>query len=147
MKFILTMAIFLMATPTPVVKKYALLDKSMMKPVTYTTHYTTLDKNEGLFPIEKKHLNEFVKVLEIIAADLENPNRLKQARQFKIGCINFNGKLLALDRGDKLDYVISSTCAGFDVKVHLCDFNLTPENNLYFVKTWIKYIKASMPKK
>ena len=144
MKFLLTIAIFLMATPTPAIKRYALLDKAMMKPVSYTTNYTTLNKNQRLLPVEKKHLNEFVKALEIIAADLSSPNRLKKARQFTIGCTKFNGQLLALDRGDKLDYVITSNCAGFDVSVHLCNFNLSPENNLYYLNTWIKYIKASM---
>lgn len=136
-----------MASPTPVLKKYALLDKSMMKPVTFTNKYTTLDKTQGLFPIEKKDLKEFVKALETIAADLSSPNRIKVARQFKIGCTRLNGKILALDRGDKFDYVLTSTCGGFDVSVHLCDFSLSPQNNLYFVQTWIKYIKASIPKK
>ena len=147
MKFIFTIAIMVMASTVACAQKYALLDKDMIRPVTFTNHFTPMDKNIGLLPVEKQHLKGFVKALEEIAAALSSQGRLKEAKQYKIGCTRFEGKLLSLARGDKLDYVITSNCVGYNMSVHLCDFKLSPENNLYFIRTWIKYIKASIPKK
>ncbi|MEO6818322.1 MAG: hypothetical protein ABI266_09105, partial [Ginsengibacter sp.] len=72
--------------------------------------------------------------------------RLKEAKQYKIGCVDFRGQLLSLSKGDKLDYVLTSNCVGYNISMHLCNFNIGTENNIYFVKTWIKYIRATTPK-
>ena len=147
MKFIFTLAILIMASGGAMAQKYALLDKTMMKPVSFTNSYSQIDRKQNLLPVEKQQLKKFVKALEEIAANLSSPARMKEPKQYKIGCTKFEGKLLSLARGDKLDYVITSNCVGYSISVHLCDFNLGKENNLYFIKTWIKYIKASYYKK
>lgn len=143
MKFIFTLAILVMVSAPSIAQKYALLDKDMIRPVRFTNQFTPTDQKQGLFPVEKKHLKEFVKVLEQIIGQLSSPVRLKEAKQFKIGCTVFEGKLLSLAPGDRLDYVINSNCTGYNMSVHLSDFKMSPENNIYFIKTWIKYIRAS----
>ena len=144
MKLFFTFAILVMASTATYAQKYALLDKTMIRPVTFTNNFSPNDNKLGLMPVEKQHLTQFVKGLEEIAVAISSTSRLKSVKQYKIGCTRFEGKMIALDRGDKLDYVLTSDCAGYSISMHLSDFNLSPENNLYFVKTWIKYIKASM---
>jgi hypothetical protein len=146
MKFIFILAILFMVSAPSIGQKYALLDKDMIRPVRFTNQFTPTDQKQDLFPVEKKRLKEFVKVLQQIVGQLSSQARLKEAKQYKVGCIFFEGKLLSLARGDRLDYVINSTCTGYNMSVHLSDFKLPPENNIYFINTWIKYIRASQYK-
>jgi hypothetical protein len=40
--------------------------------------------------------------------------------------------------------VLTSTCDGIKVSMHLVDAKINNENNAYFVNTWIKYIKNTL---
>ncbi len=123
---------------------YALLDKSMIAPAKYSATFSAKDKSTGYFPVEKKHLKTFISALKEIAKALSSPTRLKSVKQYQIGCVKFEGQLIGLDKGDKIDYQLTSTCGGAITSMHLVDLKLNRENNLYFVNTWIKYIQATL---
>ncbi len=125
-------------------QKYVLLDKTIAQPVTYSNKITSADKFNGLFPVEKKSLKQFINILEEIAAKLAKTERLGDAKQYEIGCTKFIGLTVPLARGDRLDYVLTSTCDNVRITMHLSDAKITNISNAYFINTWIKYIKSSM---
>ncbi len=125
-------------------QKYVLLDKRIAQPITYSNTITTADKLNGLFPVEKKSLKQFVEVLEEIAEKLTITGHLGEAKQYEIGCTKFTGLTVPLARGDRLDYVLTSTCDNVKISMHLSDAKISNASNAYFINTWIKYIEDSM---
>ena len=75
MKFILLLFIFLGSVNCKA-QKYALLDKNLAQPVTYTNTVTSKDKFNGLFPVEKKMLPQFINALEEIENKLSSKGHL-----------------------------------------------------------------------
>jgi hypothetical protein len=141
MKYILF--IILLATQvTAGAQKYALLDKRFAQPITYTNVVSTADKLNGLFPVEKSTLKQFVKTLEEISAALTSKEPLKSLKQYEFGCTKFTGVMVPLARGDRVDYVITSTCTNQHISMHLSDAKLNNASNAYYVNTWISYIKS-----
>ena len=125
-------------------QKYVLLDKRIAEPVTYSNAVTTADKLNDLFPVEKKSLKQFIGILEEIAKKLAMAGHLGEAKQYEIGCTKFTGLTVPLAKGDRLDYVLTSTCDNVKISMHLSDAKLSNLSNAYFINTWIKYIKASI---
>lgn len=123
-------------------QSYALLDKNMISPAKYSKTFSPQDRAKGYFPIEKKHLTEFINTLKKIEKDLASKNRLNKVSDYQVGCVSFKGQVLNLDKGDKVDYVLTSNCAETNTVLHLVDLKLTKETNLYFIRTWIKYIQS-----
>ncbi|MEO5650726.1 MAG: hypothetical protein ABIR03_12485 [Ginsengibacter sp.] len=143
MKYFLLFALSLAAFPLQA-QKYVLLDMRMVKPVTYSNKITTADKFNELFPVEKGSVKVFVNALEEITKELSAANgHMRKAIPYHIGCITFAGTVLPLATGDRLDYVIHSTCDGVKISMHLSDAKLKNTSNAYFIKTWIKYIKTA----
>lgn len=125
-------------------QKYVLLDKRIAQPVTYSNTITSADKFNGLFPVEKKTLKQFVATLEDIVKKLSIIGQLGEAKQYEIGCTRFTGLTVPFSKGDRLDYVLISTCDNVRISMHLSDAKITNASNAYFINTWIKYIKDSM---
>ena len=125
-------------------QKYALLDEHLGQPVTYTDKVTTNDKFHDLFPVEKKLLPQFIKVLEEIQNKLSSKGAFGEAKKFEVGCAKFTGLNVRLAKEERLDYVLTSTCDNVKISMHLCDAKISNASNLYFIKTWIKYIQSNL---
>lgn len=125
-------------------QKYVLLDKRIAQPVTYSNTVTSADKFNGLFPVERKSLKQFINALEEIAKKLSTYSPLGEAKQYEIGCVKFTGITVPLAKGDRLDYVLISNCDNVKISMHLSDAKISNVNNAYFINTWIKYIKSSI---
>lgn len=123
-------------------QKYALLDKRLAQPITYSDKVTSRDQFNGLFPVEKKWLPQFINDLEEIKNELSSKGSLGEAKQYTLGCTKFTGVKVSLASGDRLDYVLTSNCDGVKISMHLCDAKMTTAGNLFFIKTWIKYISG-----
>ncbi|HEV8082894.1 MAG TPA: hypothetical protein VGP55_06820 [Chitinophagaceae bacterium] len=123
-------------------QRFALLDTKLAQPITYSDHITQTDKFNGLFPVEKKLLPEFIKALEEISQKLGSHERIGNAKQYQIGCAKFTGLTVSLASGDRLDYVITSICGGIKISMHLSDAKSGNAMNAFFINTWIKYIKS-----
>ncbi len=124
-------------------QKFALLDKRLAQPITYTDKVTQTDKFNGFFPVEKKYLPEFVRALEEISKKLTSNAPMGNAKQYQIGCTKFIGHTVSLQSGDRLDYVITSDCGDMKISMHLSDAKISNANNAFYINTWIKYIKST----
>jgi len=124
-------------------QKFILLDTHISEPPFYADRITTADKLKGYFPVEKKDLPDFIKILEDISRQLSAKNN-SDAKQYHLGCISFNGLTFRLSSGKSLDYVLTSVCEHVKIVMHLCDGKIGNADNAYFVNTWIKYIKAAI---
>ena len=124
-------------------QKFALLDKRLAQPVIYTDHVSQTDKFNGFFPIEKNLLPQFLNALEEISQKLATKGPIGKAKQYQIGCTKFTGLTISLASGDRLDYVITSSCGDIKVSMHLSDAKISNENNAFFINTLVKYIKSS----
>ena len=144
MKYFLLFALSL-ATLSIQAQKYVLLDTRMVKPVVYSNKITTADKFHELFPVEKKSVKQFVSALEEISKELSAPDgHIRKVKQYRMGCVAFTGLAVTSAQEERLDYVITSECDGIKIFMHLSNAKLKNARNAYFIKTWIKYIKASM---
>ncbi|HSQ43841.1 MAG TPA: hypothetical protein VLM16_02520 [Ginsengibacter sp.] len=123
-------------------QKYALLDQHLASPVKYANTVTTEDKFADFFPVEKKYIPQFLKALKEIESRLSSTSPFGKAKQYEMGCIKFTGTVIMLAAGERVDYVISSTCDGVKISMHLSDAKLSNKSNAFFIKTWIKYIES-----
>ncbi|HEY5407115.1 MAG TPA: hypothetical protein VIJ92_08505 [Ginsengibacter sp.] len=125
-------------------QKYMLLDQHMAEPVKYSNTITSADKFNDLFPVEKKLAPEFLKALEEIETKLSSKPPFGKIREYEIGCIRFTGRAIMLAAGERIDYVITSTCDNVRISMHLSDGKISNKTNAFFIKTWIQYIKSSV---
>ena len=116
----------------------------MSQPAFYSNQISASEKFKGFFPVMKKELPKFIQALEEISKRLSSKKITGKALQYQIGCTKFTGDAFPLANGERLDYVLTSTCDGIRVSMHLVDARINNENNAYFVNTWIKYIKNSV---
>jgi hypothetical protein len=142
MKHIFTI-IFICAVLPCAAQKYILLDKTMAEPMVMTNKITIAEKYKNFFPIEKKDISVFIKTLEEISERLSSKKITGKAKDYQIGCTEFLGRVFPLESGERLDYVLISTCDDIKVPMHLVDAKLDNANNAYFVNAWIKYIKSN----
>ena len=125
-------------------QKYILLDKTISQPAFYSNTISVSEKFKGFFPVEKKEIGKFIEALKEISERLSSKKITGKAKQYQIGCVRFAAVLIPLASGDRLDYVITSTCENVKITMHLCDAKINNENNAYFIKTWIKYIRNTL---
>jgi hypothetical protein len=123
-------------------QKYALLDERLAQPVTYTDKVTSNDKFNDLFPVEKKMLKQFINVLEEIQNKLASKGPLGEAKQYEVGCAKFSGVTRRVASEERLDYKLTSNCDNVEISMHLCNSRISNASNIYFIKTWIKYIQS-----
>ena len=136
--------VFIFISAHAFAQPYALLDKNMIAPAKYSTTFTTLDRKIGYFPVEKKSLAAFILALKEISKAVSSKTRLTSVKQYQIGCVKFQGELIPLDKGDKINYMLTSTCSGTITQMHLIDLKIGKESNIYFINTWIKYIESTL---
>ncbi|HXR83992.1 MAG TPA: hypothetical protein VN722_06765 [Hanamia sp.] len=146
MKYVLIF-VFTCVTIQSKAQKYILLDKTFSQPAFYSNTISVSEKYRGFFPVEKKNIDEFLKALEEIAERLSEKKITGKAKNYQMGCTEFKGTSLSLATGERLDYMLISTCDDIKVSLHLVDAKINKENNAYFVKTWIKYIKNALKQK
>jgi hypothetical protein len=146
MKYVFLILILCAANQTKA-QKYILLDQAISQPAFYSNQITVSEKYKGFFPVEKKDLPKFLKALEEISARLTSNKTEGKAKNYTIGCTQFTGTVFPLSKGERLDYILTSTCDGVNVSMHLVNAKLSNDDNAYFVSTWIKYIKNAMKQK
>ena len=123
-------------------QKYVLLDQHMAEPVKFSNTITSADNFNDLFPVEKKLVPEFLKALEEIENKLSSKPPFGKIKDYQIGCIRFTGRAITLAAGERIDYVITSTCDNVRISMHLSDAKLSNKGNAFFIKTWIQYIRS-----
>jgi len=128
-------------------QKYMMLDMAISQSPFYSNKITVLEKYKGFFPVEKINIHKFVDVLEEISKRLSSKKITGKAKEYLVGCDKFTAHSVQIGSVERLDYVLTSTCDGIKITMHLCDSKLSNENNLYFVHTWISYITKAMRKK
>lgn len=121
-------------------QKYALIDKKMGMPVSYTNTVTLQHDYAGLFPIEKQESAHFVAALETILKQL-NSGKIPPPSKYNVGCTTFKTLRIPLKDEDRMDVVVTSDCGATLINLHLVDAKSTNASNAYFVSTWLKYIK------
>jgi hypothetical protein len=119
-----------------------LLDQHITEPVKYTNTVTSADQFNDLFPVEKKLLPEFLKALKEIENKLLSNPPFGTIKDYEIGCIKFTGREIMLAAGERIDYVITSTCDNVRISMHLSNAKLSNKGNAFFIKTWVKYIES-----
>ena len=125
-------------------QKFVLLDEAFAQPAIYKDHLSPTENAKKLFPVPVKDLPEFIKVLEEIESRLNQKKVTGPVKNYKVGCTEFTGKAFPLSVGERIDYVLTSTCDHVKVTMHLCDAKFSNATNAFFVKTWIKYIRSSL---
>ncbi|MDQ6842747.1 MAG: hypothetical protein M3Z92_00140 [Bacteroidota bacterium] len=65
-------------------KEYALLDRDLVQPVTYTNTITFKDKLNGLFPVEKSMLPQFINAIEEIENKLSSKKTVWGSKTIQI---------------------------------------------------------------
>ena len=144
MKYFLLVIIFLTATFCKA-QKYALLDKQMALPVTFSNTITMQNSVAGLFAVEKEKLKDFVIALEKIAKQLTDSKKAKpEAFKFDIANISFRGLIISLKEEDRLDVELTSIVGPVKSTMHLSDPKMSNTNNAIFINTWAKYIRGYM---
>lgn len=125
-------------------QKFALLDERLAQPIKYSNTVTSRDEFDNLFPVEKAKLPDFVKALKEIEKKLNSKEPFGNLRQYEIGCVKFTGRTLSLAAGQRMDYVIASTCGDIKISMHLSNAKSSNATNAFFIKTWIKYIEENL---
>lgn len=121
-------------------QKYALLDRKMISPITYTNAVTVAHDYQSLFPVEKDKLNEFVAALEKIVKMLNDKN-IPQSLKYKLGSTEFKGVKIPFGSEERIDINLSANCGSATINMHLVDAKNTNATNAFNISTWIKYIK------
>ncbi|HUZ61893.1 MAG TPA: hypothetical protein VMU83_24155 [Hanamia sp.] len=143
MKFIFIF-LFICVADQSMAQKYILLDKAISQPAFYSNTITLIDKFKGFFPVEKKDIGKFIEALTEISRRLSSKKIIGKAKEYSMGCVRFSGEAIELANGERLDYVLISTCDDIRITMHLCDSKINNVDNAYFINTWIKYIKNAI---
>ena len=125
-------------------QKYALIDKKMSSSaITYSDKITLQYDQQGLFPVEKDKLGEFITALEKIAKQLAD-KKIPESSEYSIGNTHFKVLKLPLKNEDRIDIIITTDCGSVAIDMHLVDAKTSCSSNLYYLKAWIKYIKNAL---
>ena len=136
------LALLLLASGIGYSQKYVLIDKRMSQPLAYTNTVTLQHSYKDLFAVEKDKLPQFIAELEKIAAMLKK-KPLPESFDISIGKTRFIGLKIPLAAEERMDIVLSTDCDGTKVNMHLSDAKIGNSSNLYYINTWIKYIKGA----
>ena len=136
-------AILLLISGVCYSQKYALLDKNMAQPVTYSNTVTLENSYKNIFPVEKDKIHQFILELQKIAGMLTDKKKsIPETFDFTVGNTRFVGLKIPLASEERLDVVLTSECNGIKINMHLSDAKTFNANNAFFINTWIKYIKS-----
>jgi hypothetical protein len=124
-------------------QKYALLDKNMIAPFTYSNSVSLQHSYQNLFPVEKDKLSVFVTELEKIVKEL-NDKKIPNSYEFNIGATNFKMLKIPLQNEERMDLMLTTTADKASVNMHLVDGKNSNVTNAYYVSTWLRYLKKEM---
>ena len=142
MKHFLT-AVLLLISGIGFSQKYVLIDKNISLPLSYTNIVTLEHRHKNLFPVETAQIKKFIAELEKISAFLTDKSKTKpNAFDYNIGQTRFVGLKIGLSKEERLDVVISTNCDGTKIFMHISDSKVSNASNVYFINTWIRYIKS-----
>ena len=142
MKLILSILFILLSTGC-FAQKYALIDKNMSLPVTYTNTITVQDNYKGYFAVEKEKLNEFIAEVEKIAKILlDTIKRKPETINVNVGSTTIRGLRVPLAKEERMDVVITTDYGTSKVTMHLADAKVSNSSNAFFITTWLKYLHS-----
>ena len=125
-------------------QKYALIDKKMSQPVTYTNKVTLEHSYKNLFAVEKDKLPQVIAEMEKIVTILTDKKKPKpEMIDLNVGKTNFKGLKIPLSAEERMDIVLTTDCDGTKINMHLSDAKISNANNAFFISTWIRYIKGA----
>lgn len=137
------LAVYMLITAFCSAQKYVLVDKNMSLPVTYADAITIQDNFKGYFPIEKSKIAEFITEVDKIAKLLSDPKNKKPAKiDFLVGNTSFRGLRVPLSVEERMDIIVTSDYGTATTTLHLSDAKLSNANNVYFINTWLKYLRS-----
>lgn len=124
-------------------QKYVLIDKSMAQPLSYTNTVTLQHSYKKLFAVESDKLPRFIAEVEKIVVMLSDKKKPKpESVEFYVGKTRFVGLKVPTSAEERLDVVLTTDCDGTKLYMHLSDAKLSNANNVFFINTWLKYIKS-----
>lgn len=124
-------------------QKYVLIDKTMAQPISYTNTVTLEHSHKKMFAVEKNKLPQFITEVEKILALLNDKQKSKpQSLEFYVGKTRFVGLKVPRSTEERLDIVLTTDCDGTKLYMHLSDSKISNANNVFFISTWLKYIKT-----
>lgn len=123
--------------------RYVLIDKTMSQPIAYTNNITLHHSYKKLFAVEKDKLPQFIAEVEKVMAMLKDKSKSKpQTMDFNVGKTRFVGLKVPTKTEERLDIVLTSNFDGTKLYMHLSDSKISNANNVFFISTWLKYIKT-----
>jgi len=126
-------------------QKYVLIDKTMAQPLSYTNTVTLQHSYKKLFAVERDKLPQFVAEVEKIVAMLSDKKKTKpESLDFNVGKTRFVGLKVPASAEERLDVVLTTDCDGTKLYMHLSDAKISNANNIFFINTWVRYIKGYM---
>ena len=116
----------------------------MATPVFYTNTVTIKDNYKGYFAVESDKIHPFIAALERIVEELSGKKPMPEKFNFNIGKTKFVGLKLSLEKQERMDIILTTNCDGTKITMHLSDAKISNANNVFFITTWLKYIKGSL---
>ena len=142
MKYFLP-AFLLLLTGFTYSQKYVLIDKTMAQPLAYTNTVTLQHSYKKFFAVERDKLPRFITEVEKILAMLNDKKKAKpESLEFYVGKTRFVGLKVPTKAEERLDVVLSTDCDGTKLYMHLSDSKISNANNVFFINTWLRYIKS-----
>ncbi len=124
-------------------QKYALIDKKMTLPVTFTNIVTVQDSYKGYFVIEKNELANFITEIEKIARLLMDTTKKKpETIDVNVGSTTIHGLKIPLAKEERMDVVLTTDYGASKMTMHLCDAKVSNASNAFFITTWVKYLRG-----
>jgi hypothetical protein len=115
----------------------------MSLPVINANTITVLDDYRGYFPIEKTKINEFISEIDKIANSLSDPKTKKlETIDFLIGSTTFHVLRIQLRAGERIDIVLTTNSENSKSTMHLCRAKVSNAVNVFFIATWLKYLRS-----
>ncbi|MBA2248864.1 MAG: hypothetical protein H0W12_01575 [Chitinophagaceae bacterium] len=125
-------------------QKYALVDTKMILPVTFTDVVTLEHSYKGYFAMERNDIHPIVAKVEEIAKKLADKKNKGQGFSYTVGNTTFTGIIIPLIKNERFDIVLTTDCGMVKTKLHLCDPKISVESNLFYINTWLKYVKSAI---
>lgn len=124
-------------------QKFALLDKTMSLPLSYTNTVTIKDEYRNMFAVEKEKLPEFLSAIDKIESQILK-KEIPETFTFYIGSTRFYGLKIPLKTEDRMDVVLTTDCGNQKISMHLSDGKVSNASNIFFIKTWKSYIRDNI---
>ncbi len=124
-------------------QRYILLDKRMSLAPLYADTVTGIDEYKNFFAIEKSKLPAFLstinKLCEMITKEKGGVFDFYLGNTTRFHVI----KTIFKKNEERMDVVITSDCISHKFRMHLCDVRSSNSFNLFYMKTWVDYIKEN----